>query len=81
MLYDTPANANDARVYGLDGHRVKATQIGNYVQHQARTAVRVEIHHVAQTAVGQRWTEDRNLVLGRPIVDGRFVVDALAQPK
>lgn len=40
----------------------------------------MEVQHVAETAVCQRWAEDGNVVLPRPVVDGSLVVDFLAEP-
>ena len=36
--------------------------------------------HVSEGSVGQRRTENGNLVLGGPVVNGAFVVDLEAQP-
>ena len=39
----------------------------------------MEVQHVAETAVCQSRAEDGDVVLPRPVVDGPFVVDLLAQ--
>ena len=39
----------------------------------------MEVHHVAQTAVRESRAENGDVVLVRPVVNGSFVIDLLAQ--
>ena len=50
------------------------------VDDQSWVLERVKEEHVAEGPVGEGRTEDRDLVLGRPVVDGGLVVDLEPKP-
>lgn len=78
MLDYTTAQNNHARLLGMHGLVVDATNIGHQVQNKARTFVRVKINHVTQRAVGDGRTVDWNVILVAPIVNRCWVIDFLA---
>nr|CAD7438432.1 unnamed protein product [Timema bartmani] len=39
-------------------------------KNKSGVAIRVEVHHVPKTAVGERWAEHRDVVAGCPVIDG-----------
>ena len=58
----------------VDGHDVL-----DNVDDESRVHIGVEEEHVADAAVGDRRTKDRNVVLGAPVVHRLLVVDPLSQ--
>src|SRR5690242_6830525 len=81
VLDDAAAKNNHAGPLSPYCNGVDFADILNNVDAQLlwRRLEGVKVQHVAKTAIRQGWTEDRDVVLPRPVVDRPLIVDLSAQ--
>lgn len=82
MLHHAAAQNDHAGPLGPNGHGIDGADILHDIDAQLawRRLESVKVEHIAQAPVRQGRAEDGDIVLGRPIADGRLVIDLPAQP-
>lgn len=81
VFYNTASEDNHARTLGADRDGVDFSDILDNVDFELlrRRLEGVKVQHIAQAAVGERRTENGNVVLVGPVIDGALVIDFLAE--
>lgn len=83
MVLDHPPSQNDhTRTLGPYRQRIDLANILHNIHPQLcrRRLERVKVQHIPQTPIRQRRTENRDVILPRPVIHRPLVIDLLAQP-